>query len=117
MSKPGEIYGRYWSEAEFIIVLHLYLKNKGRPRHHLCEWVIDAARLLGRTPGAVVMRMENYASLDPEENGSRKGLVNITEFGARIFREWAQKPAALSDCAEVLIREMEASHRPSLFEP
>lgn len=48
MSKPGEIYGRYWSETEYIIVLHFYLKNKGRPRHHLCEWVVDAARLLGR---------------------------------------------------------------------
>ena len=117
MSKPGEIYGRYWSEAEYIIVLHLYLKNRDRPRHHLCDWVIDMAQLLGRTPGAVVMRMENYASLDPEENKSRKGLVNITEFGARIFREWAQKRGALNDCAEVLIREMEASRRPSLLEP
>jgi serine/threonine protein kinase len=117
MTKPSEIYGRYWSEPEYIVVLHLYFQNRGKPRHHQCDYVVDAARLLGRTPGAVVMRMENYASLDPIENQSRKGLVNITEVGARIFRDWSSKLDALKDCAEVLIRDFESSNRPSLFEP
>jgi serine/threonine protein kinase len=117
MTAAGDIYGRYWSEAEYLVVLHYYVRNIGKPRHHLCEYVIDASRLLGRTPGAVVMRMENYASIDPNENKSRKGLVNITDVGARIFRKWIQNPDALKDCAEVLIREFETSNGASLFEP
>jgi serine/threonine-protein kinase len=117
MTAAGELYGRYWSEAEYLIVLHYYVRNAGKPRHHLCDYVIDASRLLGRTPGAVVMRMENYASIDPTENKSRKGLVNITDIGAQIFRKWIRNPDALKDCAEVLIREFETSNRASLFEP
>jgi serine/threonine protein kinase len=117
MTAAEEIYGRYWSEAEYLIVLHYYVRNAGKPRHHLCDYVIDASRLLGRTPGAVVMRMENYASIDPNENKSRKGLVNITDIGSQIFRKWIRNPDALRDCAEVLIREFETSNRASLFEP
>src|SRR5688572_7002948 len=103
MTAAGNIYGRYWSEAEYLVVLYYYVRNFGKPRHHMCDYVVDASRLLGRTPGAVVMRMENYASIDPNENKSRKGLVNITDLGAQIFRKWIQRPDALKECAEVII--------------
>jgi hypothetical protein len=67
MSKPSDLYVRPWSEREYIIVLHSYMANRNGPRHHLCDYVKEIAGVIGRTPGAVVMRMENYASLDPAE--------------------------------------------------
>ena len=117
MSSPRELYGRHWSEAEYIVVLWLYLQHRGEPRHHLRDYVKDASKVLGRTPGAIVMRMENFASIDPEVGGARKGLVNLPEIGKRLFAEWAAKPSALKDCAEVLLRDMSAPSQPSLIDP
>ena len=52
MSKPSDLYGRPWSEREYIIVLHSYLANRNGPRHHLCDYVKEIAGIIGRTPGA-----------------------------------------------------------------
>src|ERR1700722_14788942 len=117
MSKPSEIYGKPWSEREYIIVLHHYILHSDEPRHHLRDYVKMVAHLLGRTPASIVMRMENYASLDPEEKRHRKGLVNITPLGQKVFDEWFTNPDSLQACAEVLIRDAHASEQPSLFDP
>jgi serine/threonine protein kinase len=117
MPNPSELYGRPWNEREYIIVLYSYLENRGKPRHHLCDYVRDLADLLGRTPGAIVMRMENYASIDPEETALRKGLVNLSALGEQVFNQWITKPDSLKDCAEMLIRDSQRSSMPDLFEP
>src|SRR4051812_29443985 len=101
MAKPSDLYGRPWSEPEYVIVLHYYIANLGSPRHHLSDYVKDAAAIIGRTPAAVVMRMENYASLDPREKGSRIGLVNISQLGRKVFDEWYSKKEGLRACAEL----------------
>jgi hypothetical protein len=31
MSKPSDLYGRPWSEREYIIVLHSYMANRNGP--------------------------------------------------------------------------------------
>lgn len=116
-SKPSELYGKPWSEREYIIVLHAYVANQDRPRHHLADYVKQVAGTIGRTPGAVVMRMENYASLDPTETERRVGLVNISQLGRRVFEEWFAKPESLKACAEVLVRDLQSANVPTLFEP
>jgi serine/threonine protein kinase len=117
MSKPGDIYGRPWSEREYIIVLYNYVLHRNEPRHHLRDYVKDVANLLGRSVGSVVMRMENYASLDPEETQHRKGLVNVSALGRKVFSEWFRKTKNLRECAEVLIRDARATEQPTLFDP
>ena len=102
MPKPSDIYGKPWSEREYIIVLHNYMLHRDEPRHHLRDYVKDIANMLGRSVGSVVMRMENYASLDPKETQRRKGLVNISALGRKVFSDWFQREEALRDCAEVL---------------
>jgi serine/threonine protein kinase len=116
MSSPSDLYGRPWGEREYIIVLYSYFQHQGEPRHHLREYVKDLAHLLGRTPGAIVMRMENYASIDPNVS-ARKGLVNLSALGEQVFTEWTAKPQSLKDCAEMLIRDSQRSSVPDLFEP
>src|SRR5438552_9779828 len=116
MSKPSEIYGKPWSEREYIIMLYHYQLHRGEPRHHLRDYVKEVADLLGRTVGAVVMRMENYASLDPQENSRRKGLVNVSMLGERVFKEWFPQQETLKALAEVLIRDTRGSEQPSLFD-
>jgi serine/threonine protein kinase len=117
MTNPSQLYGRPWSEREYIIVLYSYLQHRGEPRHHLRDYVKDLAALLGRTPGSIVMRMENYASIDPAETHKRKGLVNISALGQAVFNTWINKPESLKDCAELLIRESRQSALPDFFEP
>jgi len=117
MSKPSDLYGRPWSEREYIIVLHSYMANRNGPRHHLCDYVKEIAGVIGRTPGAVVMRMENYASLDPTETVNRVGLVNISQLGRKVFQEWYGKEENLRACAEVLIRDIRSEDIPTLFDP
>jgi hypothetical protein len=117
MTRPSEIYGKPWNEREYIIVLHYYILHRNEPRHHLRDYVKNTADLLGRTPGAVVMRMENYASLDPLENQRRKGLVNQSALGEKVWKEWANQSENLKACAEVLIRDINGKHQPSLFDP
>lgn len=117
MANPSQLYGRPWSEREYIIVLYSYIHNRGEPRHHLCDYICDLANLLGRTPGAIVMRMENYASIDPQESANRKGLVNLSALGRQVFENWHNKPESLKDCAEMLIRDSQQSGMPDLFDP
>jgi serine/threonine protein kinase len=117
MSKPSDIYGKPWSEREYIITLYYYMLHRDEPRHHLKDYVKDLASTLGRSVGSVVMRMENYASLDPEEALHRKGLVNISSLGRKVFNDWFNKKDSLCACAEVLIRDSKSADQPSLFDP
>src|ERR1043166_412902 len=115
MSNPSQLYGRPWSEREYIIVLYYYLQRRGEPRHHLRDYVKELSALLGRTPASIVMRMENYASIDKET--AVRGLINISALGKAVFETWVNKPASLKDCAELLIRDSRRSILPDFFEP
>ena len=118
-SKASQLYGRPWTEREYIIVLDGYFDTKGRPRHVNTEEIQELARLLGRTPASVYMRMENFASVDPDARMERRGLPKIGPVGQRIFQAWVGKRDHLRSCAQVLIRDVEASRTSSmsLFEP
>lgn len=117
MSTVNDLYGRPWGEREYIIVLHLYFLHHGEPHHDDLNYVQDASQLLGRSPGAVAMRLENFASVDPEIASRRAGLRNLTPIGKRVFEHWKDKREALRECAELLIREHRAKSIPTLFEP
>lgn len=119
MSRPGELYGRPWSEREYILVLDAYHATKGKPRHENSPFIQDLAQLLGRTPASVYMRMENFASIDPEEAEHRRGLGRIGPLCAKVFRNWEGKDDHLRSCADVLRRDAEipGSSQLQLFDP
>jgi serine/threonine protein kinase len=117
MYKLSELYGRPWSEREYIVVLHSYIENRHRTPHRSREHIDQIATLIGRTPGSVLMRMENYASLDPEQTDHRIGLINISQLGRKVFQDWAGKELSLKACAEVFIRDIQSKNIPTLFDP
>ncbi|HOD84379.1 MAG: Serine/threonine-protein kinase PknL [Planctomycetes bacterium ADurb.Bin126] len=117
MGKAQELYGMPWGRREYILVLDAYLQSD-------CSWfspedapVRVLAKLLGRTPAAVVMRMENFASLDPARSETRKGLGHISPLGMRIFEEYFQKRESLRDLAEFLQGEARARDMPLFDDP
>lgn len=117
MTTPEHLYGRPWSEAEFLIVLHYYFKHHDDPKHERTPFVQELSRTLGRTVSSILMRMENYASIDPTVQETRVGLIHINEFGRRLFEKWKDQPDALGLTAGVLIRQAEQRDVPTLFNP
>lgn len=119
MSREVELYGRPWSEREYIVALDTYINTRGQPRHENSAAIRDLANVLGRTPASIYMRMENFASVDPAESPRRKGLAKVGQKCRKIFDEWVARPDHLASCADVLRRDAEASRSLglALFEP
>lgn len=54
-----------WTRDELILALNLYLKLEFGKLHSGNPQIIHLANLLGRTPGSIAMRLNNFASVDP----------------------------------------------------
>lgn len=117
MASPEKLYGRPWSEKEFIVALDYYFKNIDKPRHYYCDHVVALSEILGRTPASIVMRMENFSSIDPDSKDGKKGLININRLCRRVFDEWSEKRGSLSDCAQAFVRDSQQENMPDLFNP
>jgi serine/threonine protein kinase len=118
MDNPSQIYGRKWSEKEYLIVLHQYFLHKNEPQHADTLFVQEIADLIGRTPHSILYRLQNFSSIDPDENNlNKKGKANITDFGRRIFSEWSLKKEVLKETAEAFIRDEKEQNQPDLFTP
>lgn len=63
--------GRRWRLDEYIICLDLYLRLGPVSNSH--PEVIEAAKLIGRTPGAVATRLGNFQFVDPNRIGPGLG--------------------------------------------
>lgn len=117
MTTPEHLYGRPWSEPEYLMVLDYYFKHHDEPRHEGTPFVRELCRTLGRTVSSILMRMENYASIDPSVKETRVGLIHINEVGRRLFEKWNDQRDALGLTAGVLIRQAEQRDVPTLFNP
>lgn len=56
---------RLWTREELILALNLYLKLPFGKLHSRTPEIIHLANVIGRTPGSVAMRLNNFASVDP----------------------------------------------------
>ncbi|MGN6531103.1 MAG: hypothetical protein ACTHK0_05065 [Ginsengibacter sp.] len=54
-----------WTRDELILALNLYLKLPFGKLHSGNPDIIHFAHLIGRTPGSIAMRLNNFASVDP----------------------------------------------------
>lgn len=117
MKSAGKLYGKVWSEREYIVVLYEYMKHHENAPCKTQSYVQHIASLLGRTPAAVAMRMANFASLDGIHGKKLKGLAHVSPLCRRIFDNWTANPDALEMSAESIIRDEEKFNQPNLFEP
>jgi hypothetical protein len=64
-----------WTKEQLKLAFHLYCQLPFGKLDMRTPEVIKLAGLIGRTPGAVAMKLSNFASLDPAITGTgRKGL-------------------------------------------
>jgi predicted restriction endonuclease len=103
MSENSPIYGKPWSREELILAMNLYCRIPFGRQHSKSAEVIELAEILGRSPGSVAMKLNNFTSLDPEElaRGIR-GLARTSKLDRQIWDEFHEDWEALAVESEIL---------------
>jgi hypothetical protein len=80
---------RAWTREELIVAFNLYCKLPYGRMHQRNPLVIDVAAALGRTPGAVAMKLVNFAAFDPaHQKRGVSGLKNASQADRTIWDEF-----------------------------
>ncbi len=80
---------RLWTREELILVMNLYCKLPFGRLHRLNPEVINLAKLLNRTSGAVAYKLVNFASFDPTLKARGiNGASNASNLDKRIWDEF-----------------------------
>lgn len=77
---------RLWSREELVLAFNLYLKIEFGKTHTRNKKIIDFAALIGRTPSSVVMRLGNFASVDPYHQ--QRGIVGLKNGARQVQPIW-----------------------------
>ena len=118
MPSPGEIYGVRWSEKEYLIVLDHYLRHRREVEGPDTPAIEQLSNILGRTSHSILYRLQNFASVDPEETDpKKKSRLHLSQEGRRLFKEWSKKAEALREVAAAFLRDEKGKMKPDLFNP
>ncbi len=81
--------GKLWNREETILAMNLYCRISFGRQHSRAPEVIELAKAIGRTPGAVAMKLNNITSIDPEEEARGiKGLRGASNLDRVIWSEF-----------------------------
>jgi putative restriction endonuclease len=90
-----------WSKEELLIVFRLYCRTPFGRLHQRNPEIIEVARLIGRTPGAVAMKACNFANLDPQQQArSIKALGNVSHADRELWKAFLMDSEAVAQEAE-----------------
>ncbi len=81
---------RNWNESEVAQAIALYLRLDFGKFHSRNPQVIRLAAMLGRTPGAVALKLCNLAALD--DTLPQRGMANASALDRRIWAEFLTNP-------------------------
>ncbi|MCH4082593.1 MAG: HNH endonuclease [Atopobiaceae bacterium] len=110
---------RNWSVDETRAAFALYLQLPSGKWDKNNDVVKELASKLGRTPGAVVFKLGNLRSRDPQKES--KGLVNASKLDQQIWDEYEQNPektvqAAVASLDSIMGSSLEPEHIPEYSE-
>jgi predicted restriction endonuclease len=102
-----------WTKEQLKLAFHLYCQLPfGKLDMHTPD-VIELAKQIGRTPSAVSMKLNNFASLDPAITGTgRKGLVGASNLDREVWAEFHADWEKLAVECEMLRRNLDNSALP-----
>lgn len=89
---------KLWSREETLLAVNLYCRIPFGRQHSRAAEVIILADAIGRTPSSVAMKLNNFTSLDHEEQARGvKGLTGASKLDRQIWddlhRNWEQVAA------------------------
>lgn len=92
-----------WTKDQLKLAFHLYCQLPFGKLHSRNPEIIQLAKLIGRTPSAVAMKLVNFASLDPAITGTgRKGLEGASNLDREIWAEFhADWEGLAMECARL----------------
>lgn len=97
---------RSWDRDELLVGFNLYCRTPFGKLHRHNPDIIALAKVIGRTPSSVAMKLCNFASLDPVHQARGiKGLSGAARADGEIFEEFA------SDWARLAAESEEAMER------
>lgn len=96
-----------WDRTELLLAMNLYCCIPfGRQHSHAPE-VIRLAQVLGRTPGSVAMKLNNFTSLDPEEKARGiKGLPGASRLDRQIWDKFHTDWEEMAAESELLWKQL-----------
>lgn len=78
----------HWTRAQTLAALHVYLQLAFGQLHQRNPRIIELAQWIGRTPGAIALKLVNLASLDPVIVASgRSGMGNASAQDKQLWHE------------------------------
>ncbi len=78
-----------WTAEQLKLAFYFYCQTPFGKLHGRNPQIIELARLIGRTPSALAMKLVNFASLDPSITGTgRKGLSGASALDRKIWNEF-----------------------------
>ena len=96
-----------WNREQLKLAYYLYCQLPFGRLHNRNPEIIELAKLIGRTPSAVAMKLVNFASLDPIITGSgRKGLSAASELDREVWAEFHTDWERLTTESEQLKRNL-----------
>jgi putative restriction endonuclease len=99
---------KLWSREELILALNLYLKLPFGKLDSRTPEIIQLAQKLGRTPGSISMRLNNFASVDPfHQQRGIKGLTGGIKQVQPIWDEFINDKEELLFESERILAEIE----------
>ncbi|MGB3394279.1 MAG: HNH endonuclease [Stenotrophomonas sp.] len=99
-----------WSSEQLKLAFHFYCQTPFGKLHSRNPQIIELARLIGRTPSALAMKLVNFASLDPSITGSgRKGLSGASALDREVWDEFHANWERLAvECAQLRTHLLQA---------
>jgi putative restriction endonuclease len=77
-----------WTREQTLAALHVYLQLSFGQLHQRNPLICQMAEWIGRSPGAVALKLVNLASLDPQVRASgRTGMSNASKLDTQLWGE------------------------------
>jgi len=78
-----------WTAEQLKLAFYFYCQTPFGKLHSKNQQIIELAKLIGRTPSALAMKLVNFASLDPSITGTgRKGLSGASALDRETWNEF-----------------------------
>lgn len=109
---------RKWTKEESVLALALYCKIPFSKIHKNHPQVVELAKLIGRTPAAVSMKMGNFGRFDEEL--SKKGVSGLSHGSAmdkEVWDEYHLDMEALSNAVDQIPYMQELMHTDEVAMP
>jgi len=93
-----------WTRDQLLAASNLYHRTPFGKQHSTHPPIVALAKAIGRSPGAVAMKLNNFTSLDPaEQERGIKGLSGASNADRLIWNEFSGRMNELADESEAAL--------------